>query len=115
MRVIVLTPGLILADVSHMAIIRALVGAGASIHLANNFGGTCLINSVQSSELVSFLLSQVRLILLAMMIKDNEIDFQGADVNAEDVQHKTALHYAIQAGSIILPQKYIREKNFQQF
>ena len=63
---------------SHLAIIRALVTAGANIHVANHFGGTCLINSVQSAELVKFLIRQ------------------GADVNAEDVQHKTALHYAIQ-------------------
>jgi len=62
----------------HLAIIRALVTAGANIHVANHFGGTCLINSVQSAELVKFLIRQ------------------GADVNAEDVQHKTALHYAIQ-------------------
>ena len=34
----------------------------------------------QSPELVDYLLSQ------------------GADVNAEDVQRKTALHYAVQAG-----------------
>ena len=65
-----------------MAIIRALVSAGANIHLANHFGGTCLINSVQSVELVKFLIRN------------------GADVNAEDVQHKTALHYAIQVGSV---------------
>lgn len=61
-----------------MAIIRALVTAGANIHLANHFGGTCLINSVQSADLVKYLIRN------------------GADINAEDVQHKTALHYAIQ-------------------
>ena len=43
---------------SHLSIIRALVGAGANIHLANHFGGTCLINSVQSSELVDLLIRQ---------------------------------------------------------
>ena len=47
---------------SHLAIIRALVGAGANIHLANHFGGTCLINSVQSSELVDFLIRQVAML-----------------------------------------------------
>ena len=60
------------------SVIRALVTAGANIHLSNHFGGTCLINSVQSVELVRYLIRH------------------GADVNAEDVQHKTALHYAIQ-------------------
>lgn len=71
----IVRPGL---DTCHMAIIRALVTAGANIHLSNHFGGTCLINSVQSVDLVKFLIRH------------------GADVNAEDVQHKTALHYAIQ-------------------
>lgn len=65
-------------ETCHMAIIRALVTAGANIHLANHFGGTCLINSVQSADLVKYLIRN------------------GADINAEDVQHKTALHYAIQ-------------------
>ena len=78
---------------SHLAIIRALVGAGANIHLANHFGGTCLINSVQSSELVDFLIRQVGRVLLENILTAK---CQGADVNAEDVQHKTALHYAIQ-------------------
>lgn len=41
-------------------------------------GGTCLINSVQSEQLCSYLISK------------------GADVNAKDIQNKTALHYAIQ-------------------
>lgn len=41
-------------------------------------GGTCLINSVQSCELCEFLLAH------------------GAEVNAKDIQLKTALHYAIQ-------------------
>jgi len=63
---------------SHMEIIRALVEAGADIQMPNHFGGTCLINSVQSPELVDYLIKH------------------GADVNAEDVQHKTALHYAVQ-------------------
>ena len=72
-----------------MAIIRALVTAGANIHLSNHFGGTCLINSVQSVDLVKFLIRH------------------GADVNAEDVQHKTALHYAIQVGKYRVSQKEV--------
>jgi ankyrin repeat protein len=56
-----------------------LVRAGADVHRANHFGGTCLINSVQSPELVKFL-----------------IDVGRVNVNAMDVQNKTALHYAIQ-------------------
>jgi len=71
----IVRPGL---ETCHLAIIRALVTAGANIHLSNHFGGTCLINSVQSVDLVRYLIRH------------------GADVNAEDVQHKTALHYAIQ-------------------
>ena len=54
---------------SHLAIIRALVGAGANIHLANHFGGTCLINSVQSSELVDFLIKQVGRVLVNILAK----------------------------------------------
>lgn len=41
-------------------------------------GGTCLINSVQSSHLCEYLL------------------VHGANVNAQDIQLKAALHYAIQ-------------------
>lgn len=41
-------------------------------------GGTCLINSVQSSNLCEYLL------------------VHGANVNAQDIQLKAALHYAIQ-------------------
>ena len=41
---------------SHMEIIRALVEAGADIQMPNHFGGTCLINSVQSPELVDYLI-----------------------------------------------------------
>lgn len=41
-------------------------------------GGTCLINSVQSAPLCEYLLAH------------------GANVNAQDIQLKTALHYAIQ-------------------
>ncbi len=63
---------------AHFEIIKCLVRAGADVEQPNHFGGTCLINSVQSPELVQFLLDS------------------GVDVNAEDVQHKTALHYAVQ-------------------
>lgn len=59
-------------------IVEYLVENGADILLANYNGGTCLINSVQSVELCTFLLRN------------------GADVNARDIQNKTALHYAIQ-------------------
>jgi len=59
--------------------VRCLVKAGADVHRANHFGGTCLINSVQSPELVKFL-----------------IESGHVNVNAKDVQNKTALHYAIQ-------------------
>lgn len=55
-----------------------LVENGANILRANYNGGTCLINSVQSVELCTFLLEN------------------GANVNATDIQNKTALHYAIQ-------------------
>ncbi|XP_040573330.1 protein fem-1 homolog A-like [Lepeophtheirus salmonis] len=63
---------------SHFDIIQALVKAGANIQTPNHFGGTCLINSIQSTKLVKFLI-------------DNDVD-----INAEDVQQKTALHYAVQ-------------------
>lgn len=59
-------------------IVEYLVENGADILRANYNGGTCLINSVQSVELCTFLLRH------------------GADVNARDIQNKTALHYAIQ-------------------
>lgn len=55
-----------------------LVGMGADILRANYNGGTCLINSVQSAQLCTFLLEH------------------GVDVNAWDIQNKTALHYSIQ-------------------
>ena len=51
---------------------------GADIKKPNFNGGTCLINSVQSDVLCKFLLEN------------------GANVNATDIQNKTALHYAIQ-------------------
>ena len=50
----------------------------ADIQRPNYNGGTCLINSVQSVELCEFLLKH------------------GANVNAQDIQCKTALDYAIQ-------------------
>ncbi|XP_070167177.1 protein fem-1 homolog A-like isoform X2 [Polyergus mexicanus] len=63
---------------THMDIVLYLVENGADILKANYNGGTCLINSIQSVELCTFLLEH------------------GADVNATDIQNKTALHYAIQ-------------------
>ena len=65
---------------AHYDIVKVLVRAGADIGRANHFGGTCLINSVQSPELVDFLLKNGK----------------GFDINAADIQHKTALHYAVQ-------------------
>ncbi|KAM3958636.1 ankyrin repeat protein mann-cup [Aphomia sociella] len=63
---------------THLDVVRFLVGRGADLHRPNHNGGTCLINSVQSVRLCTFLLER------------------GARVDAQDVQLKTALHYAIQ-------------------
>ncbi len=63
---------------THLDIVKLLVTHRADIQRPNYNGGTCLINSVQSVELCEFLLRN------------------GADVNAQDIQNKTALHYAIQ-------------------
>ena len=63
---------------THLDIVTFLVDSGADILKANYNGGTCLINSVQSVPLCEFLIKH------------------GADVNAQDIQYKTALHYAIQ-------------------
>jgi len=63
---------------THLDVVRLLVANNADIQRPNHNGGTCLINSVQSVELCKFLLEN------------------GAAVNAEDIQNKTALHYAIQ-------------------
>lgn len=63
---------------THLEIVQFLVSSGADILKANYNGGTCLINSVQSVPLCHFLLTH------------------GARVNAQDIQLKTALHYAIQ-------------------
>ncbi|CAH2058936.1 unnamed protein product, partial [Iphiclides podalirius] len=63
---------------THYEVVRFLVERGADIHKPNHNGGTCLINSVQSVRLCTYLLEH------------------GAEVNACDMQHKTALHYAIQ-------------------
>lgn len=59
-------------------IVKYLVEHGADINRHNYNGGTCLINSVQSASLCEFLLKN------------------GANVDARDIQNKTALHYAIQ-------------------
>lgn len=63
---------------SNIEIVQHLVDSGADIRKANFNGGTCLINSVQSPKLCSYLISK------------------GADINARDIQDKSALHYAIQ-------------------
>jgi len=63
---------------THFDIVKVLVAHNADIQKPNHNGGTCLINSVQSEELCEFLLKN------------------GAEVNAQDYQQKTALHYAIQ-------------------
>lgn len=65
---------------------------GADILKPNYNGGTCLINSIQSVELCTFLLEH------------------GADVNATDIQNKTALHYAIQEHRL-LTTKLLLEHN----
>lgn len=56
---------------SHIEIVKFLVENGADIRKANQNGGTCLINSVQSTDLCSYLISK------------------GIDVNAKDIQYKT--------------------------
>ncbi|XP_061723486.1 protein fem-1 homolog C isoform X1 [Cydia pomonella] len=63
---------------THLDIVKFLVERGADIHRPNHNGGTCLINSVQSLRLCTYLIDH------------------GAEVDATDMQHKTALHYAIQ-------------------
>ncbi|TRY77395.1 hypothetical protein TCAL_00144 [Tigriopus californicus] len=63
---------------THLDIVKLLVNNCADIQRPNYNGGTCLINSVQSVELCEFLLQN------------------GANVNAQDIQNKTALHYSIQ-------------------
>ncbi|CAG9794625.1 unnamed protein product [Diatraea saccharalis] len=63
---------------THLDVVRFLLQRGADIHRPNHNGGTCLINSVQSVRLCTFLLER------------------GARVDAQDIQRKTALHYAIQ-------------------
>ena len=73
---------------THLDIVKLLVNNNADIQKPNFNGGTCLINSVQSVELCEFLLRN------------------GAEVNAQDIQCKTALHYAIQE------HRYEREKSF---
>lgn len=41
---------------THLDVVRFLVARGADIHRPNHNGGTCLINSVQSVRLCTFLL-----------------------------------------------------------
>ena len=76
----IVRPGL---QTSHFEIVKCLVKAGADLGKSNHFGGTCLINSVQSPSLVKLLLETGRV-----------------DVNAQDIQRKTALHYAVQENRI---------------
>ncbi|KAH9528459.1 ankyrin repeat protein mann-cup [Dermatophagoides farinae] len=63
---------------TNLEVVKFLTENGANICKPNYNGGTCLINSVQSVPLCEYLLKN------------------GADVNAQDIQLKTALHYAIQ-------------------
>lgn len=65
---------------TNISVVKLLVEHGADIHKPNINGGTCLINSVQSEELCTFLLSE------------------GVDVNAKDNSGNRALHYAIKEG-----------------
>ncbi len=76
----IVRPGL---QTAHMEIVKCLVRAGANLTQTNHFGGTCLINSVQSPPLVKFLL-----------------DTKRCEVNAQDIQRKTALHYAVQENRV---------------
>lgn len=63
---------------TNFEVVQFLIESGANFKKPNYNGGSCLINSVQSIELCKYLL------------------LKGADVNARDIQNKTALHYAIQ-------------------
>lgn len=63
---------------ANLEIVKFLTEHGANIQKTNYNGGTCLINAIQSVPLCEFLLEN------------------GVDVNAQDIQLKTALHYAIQ-------------------
>ena len=74
---------------SHFDIVKCLVKAGADLSASNHFGGTCLINSVQSPTLVALLL-----------------ETKNIEVNAQDIQRKTALHYAVQARTYKLEDYY---------
>ncbi|KAF2355098.1 Ankyrin repeat [Trinorchestia longiramus] len=72
------TPARSACFMSHVNIVKYLVESGADVLKPNYNGGTCLINSVQSVELCRFLLDH------------------GADINAQDVKNKTAMHYAVE-------------------
>jgi ankyrin repeat protein len=53
----IVRPGL---QTAHMEIVKCLVKAGADLSKSNHFGGTCLINSVQSPSLIKLLLDTKR-------------------------------------------------------
>ena len=74
---------------THYEVVKFLIEHGADISKKNQNGGTCLINSVQSVELCELLLKN------------------GADVNAQDIQKKTALHYAIQEHRLETTGKFV--------
>lgn len=65
---------------TNIEVVKCLVENGANIHKPNVNGGTCLINSVQSVDLCSFLIHKT------------------ANVNAQDNSGNLALHYAIREG-----------------
>lgn len=65
-------------DDIYFKIVCLLVEHGADILKPNYNGGTCLINSLHSYRLTKYVIDH------------------GADVNAQDNQFKTALHYSIQ-------------------
>ncbi|XP_041978092.1 protein fem-1 homolog A [Aricia agestis] len=63
---------------THLDVVRLLLERGADLHRPNHNGGTCLINAVQSVPLCALLLDH------------------GARPDHQDMQLKTALHYAVQ-------------------
>ncbi|XP_074642183.1 protein fem-1 homolog A-like [Tubulanus polymorphus] len=78
---------------SNIDIVKLLVENRADIHKPNINGGTCLINSVQSVELCTFLIEH------------------GAKVNAQDNSGNLALHYAIREGRLETVQLLVERKS----